>query len=261
MLCPCKNEFFNVAIVYLLKSFLLLVKHLVENVTLGMIKHRFPEVKAMPNNTYILDFSDICKSVSFVLCCCFYIFLMIGPDCVAHNEKIAEKKARQSEKTESFKAKRAEEKLEKLENIKENLMARFRPDQETRVTLHNVHFLLDGELCKTSFYGKVTHRSVQVKSDGIDVDLHVEIFPRKDLSFKKIGIVSNYTSGLSISLHKKSKRFQVCLKYNQLLRDSEYCRLGSKCGKRCAEQPKEESDGGCWEHTLRAVEKVYKQKV
>lgn len=37
------------------------MNHRVDNFTLKMIQARFPDVKAIPNQTYVLDVKDVCK--------------------------------------------------------------------------------------------------------------------------------------------------------------------------------------------------------
>jgi len=145
-------------------------------------------------------------------------------------------------------------------------MARFRPDQETRLTLHEVHFVQNEQLHKASFVAKVVHTEIRIEDEnkekgirgGINATVIAELLPSKnDVSFKNISPVT-VGFGLSTTQNKKTKRMQVVLKYNQLLRDSNLVRLGGRCGKRCVppEDLQEGEEWTCWEHALLPITKV-----
>jgi len=65
-----------------------------------MIQARFPDVKAIPNQTYVLDVKDVCV------------------DCLNKKAVSDAKKEKRDQKKAEFNAKRAEERQEKLSNLK-----------------------------------------------------------------------------------------------------------------------------------------------
>ena len=70
-------------------------------------------------------------------------------------------------------------------------MSRFRPDQETRLTLHDVHFVHaepggQPTLSKASFVAKVVHTEIRIEDDnkeegkrgGVNATVVAELLPR-----------------------------------------------------------------------------------
>lgn len=198
-----------------------MANHRVENFTMKMIKSHFG-IDVEPHSKTYLNLADEC------------------PMCIANTNTGNSEEKEQVQHVLTEDEKRDERKRiakrERCQREAERILFFYRPDQETRVTLHDVHFVrhTKGEpptVCRTSFYGKV--KSVYAKVREIDgqpktsASVTVSLLPRKDLSFGRVASVQA-TSGLSLSKNKKGF-CTVVLNETHLTRKSQLVALGTRC--------------------------------
>lgn len=156
------------------------------------------------------------------------------------------------------------------DKAKSGVLHRFRPDQETRVTLHNVHFVSsfkDGSqaVCKGSFHGKVMKVDACSDNEVVSAKVLVSLLPRKDVSFQHVSechvevqaadpsaIVA--PTFLEMRKTKKQGRCFVSLNYEHLSRDVGLVFLGSRCNPDKCDI--EENEKFCRQHALDPIEKL-----
>ena len=77
------------------------------------------------------------------------------------------------------------------DRARDGVLHRFRAEQQTRVTLHNVHFVHAPKngpqaVCKASFQGKVTKVEASSENAEVTAKILVSLLPRQDLSFQNV---------------------------------------------------------------------------
>lgn len=134
---------------------------------------------------------------------------------------------------EKKKIEKAPPRKKKEFSVEENLareVGRYRADQKTHVTLHNVQFVIakPGQvpvICRASFHGRVTFANFSIVDGGIVAEVHVALQPRENLSFADVAPFKT-PNGLQMSKSAKGLCY-VRLNYAQL--QSDLCILGSRC--------------------------------
>lgn len=154
------------------------------------------------------------------------------------------------------------------DKVKTSILRRFRADQETRVTLHNVHYVYtfkDGSraVCKASFHGKVMKAEASSENEVVSAKVLIALLPRKDVLFQFVSechveVQANDPSAISrptfLEMRKTQKqgRCFVALNYEHLSREVGLVFLGSRCNPdKCDTEEK-----FCRQHDLISVEKL-----